>query len=92
MLVDFDTLPEESRVWIYQANRSFSEKEISQLKEQLNIFIEAWTAHGKDLQAGYKIVYKRFIVLALNQNLNKATGCSIDASVHFKTITKNFGY
>lgn len=83
MLVDFDTLPEESRVWIYQANRSFSEKEISQLKEQLNIFIEAWTAHGKDLQAGYKIVYKRFIVLALNQNLNKATGCSIDASVHF---------
>ncbi|RZN75221.1 MAG: ABC transporter ATPase, partial [Winogradskyella sp.] len=25
MLVDFDTLPEESRVWIYQANRSFSE-------------------------------------------------------------------
>jgi len=37
----------------------------------------------KRLQAGYKIVYKRFIVIALNQNLNKATGCSIDASVHF---------
>ena len=47
------------------------------------MFIEAWTAHGKDLQAGYKIVYKRFIVIALNQNLNNATGCSIDASVHF---------
>ena len=83
MLVDFDILPEESRVWIYQANRSFSEEELSQLKDQLNIFIEAWTAHGKDLQAGYKIVYKRFIVIALNQNLNDATGCSIDASVHF---------
>jgi hypothetical protein len=83
MLVDFDTLPEESRVWIYQANRSFSDIEISQLKEQLNTFIEAWTAHGKDLQAGYKIVYKRFIVIALNQSLNIATGCSIDASVNF---------
>jgi hypothetical protein len=83
MLVDFDTLPEESRVWIYQANRSFSEEEIKQLKEQLSTFIEAWTAHGKDLQAGFKIVYKRFIVMALNQNLNIATGCSIDASVHF---------
>lgn len=83
MLVDFNTLPEESRVWIYQANRSFSEDELTQLEGQLNAFIEAWTAHGKDLQAGYKIVYKRFIVIALNQNLNNATGCSIDASVHF---------
>jgi len=83
MLVNFDTLPEESRVWIYQANRSFSEDELSQLEEQLKVFIEAWTAHGKDLQAGYKIVYKRFIVIALNQDLNSATGCSIDSSVHF---------
>jgi len=83
MLVDFDTLPEESRVWIYQANRSFSEEEIVELNSKLEAFIEAWTAHGKDLQAGFKIVYKRFIVIALNQNLNMATGCSIDASVHF---------
>ncbi|GGI57431.1 ABC transporter ATPase [Winogradskyella haliclonae] len=83
MLVDFDTLPEESRVWIYQANRSFSETEISEIEEKLNVFIQAWTAHGQDLQAGFKIVYKRFIVIALNQSLNIATGCSIDASVHF---------
>ncbi|APY07242.1 ABC transporter ATPase [Winogradskyella sp. J14-2] len=83
MLVDFDTLPDESRVWIYQANRSFSEEEIKALTSKLKTFIEAWTAHGKDLQAGFKIVYKRFIVIALNQNLNMATGCSIDASVHF---------
>ncbi len=83
MLVDFDTLPEESRVWIYQANRRFSEEEIKELTSKLEVFIEAWTAHGKDLQAGFKIVYKRFIVIALNQNLNLATGCSIDASVHF---------
>jgi hypothetical protein len=83
MLVNFDTLPEESRVWIYQANRSFSESELSQLDDQLKVFIEAWTTHGKDLKAGYKIVYKRFIVIALNQNLNSASGCSIDSSVHF---------
>ena len=83
MLVDFNTLPEESRVWIYQANRSFTEQELEEIQEKLNIFIENWTAHGSDLQAGYTIKYKRFIVLGLNQDLNKATGCSIDASVHF---------
>ncbi|WP_299113281.1 ABC transporter ATPase [uncultured Winogradskyella sp.] len=83
MLVKFDTLPEESRVWIYQANRSFSEDELLELNSKIKTFIEVWTAHGKDLRAGYKIVYKRFIVIALDQNLNSATGCSIDASVHF---------
>ena len=83
MLVDFNTLPEESRVWIYQANRSFTEEELKEITSKLDVFIENWTAHGSDLQAGYIIKYKRFIVLALNQNLNKATGCSIDASVHF---------
>lgn len=83
MLVDFNSLPEESRVWIYQANRSFTDEEISEIKEKLDIFISNWTAHGSDLQSGYTIEYKRFIVIALNQNLNMATGCSIDASVHF---------
>ena len=89
MLVEFNTLPEESKVWIYQANRSFTEQEIEEIQSKLDMFIENWTAHGSDLQAGYSLKYKRFIVLGLNQNLNAATGCSIDASVHFySTIRK----
>lgn len=83
MLVDFNTLPDESRVWIYQANRTFTDAEILEIEFKLKIFIENWTAHGSDLLAGYNIVYKRFIVIALNQNLNRASGCSIDASVNF---------
>lgn len=83
MLVDFSTLPETSRVWIYQTNRSFSDTELEEIKAKLDIFIESWTAHGSDLKAGYDIRYKRFIILALDQEVNKATGCSIDASVTF---------
>ncbi|RSK38587.1 ABC transporter ATPase [Mangrovimonas spongiae] len=83
MLVDFNTLPEESRVWIYQCNRSFTEDEIKKIEEKLAIFVENWTVHGSDLKAGFKIVYRRFIILAVDQNTNSASGCSIDASVHF---------
>ncbi|HMB99906.1 MAG TPA: hypothetical protein VKN14_02610 [Flavobacteriaceae bacterium] len=83
MLVDFNTLPEESRVWIYQANRSFTEQELEEIKLKLDTFIENWTAHGSDLKSGYAIKYKRFIIIALDQKLNQATGCSIDASVSF---------
>lgn len=83
MLVEFNTLPEESRVWIYQANRSFSDNELEELEDKLRVFLANWTAHGSDLQAGYTIKYKRFIVIGLNQETQSATGCSIDASVHF---------
>lgn len=83
MLVNFNTLPEESRVWIYQANRSFTEQEIEEIQSKLGVFIENWTAHGSDLHSGYLIKYKRFIVIGLNQNISSASGCSIDASVHF---------
>ncbi len=83
MLVDFNTLPETSRVWIYQANRSFTESELEEISSKLNTFIENWTAHGSDLQSGYEIKYKRFIIIGLNQNLNNTSGCSIDTSVHF---------
>tara|TARA_R110000868_G_scaffold56488_3_gene174782 strand:- start:25587 stop:26072 length:486 start_codon:yes stop_codon:yes gene_type:complete len=91
MLVDFNTLPDESRVWIYQASRSFSEQEIEDIEIRLNEFIENWTAHGGDLESGHCIKYKRFIVIGLNQNLNHASGCSIDASVHFiQQLEKDF--
>jgi hypothetical protein len=83
MLVDFNTLPETSRVWIYQANRSFAETELEEITSRLDTFIENWTAHGSDLRSGYEIKYKRFIIIGLNQNLNMASGCSIDASVQF---------
>ena len=83
MLVDFNTLPETSRVWIYQANRSFTDEELEEIHHKLTEFISVWASHGKDLQAGFEIKYKRFIVIALNQDIQAATGCSIDSSVAF---------
>lgn len=83
MYVPFDNLPETSKVWIYQANRSFSEKELQEINTKLENFISQWTAHGANLQGSFEIRYKRFIILALDQEVNAASGCSIDASVHF---------
>lgn len=83
MLVEFNSLSETSRVWIYQASRSFNAEELEELKAGLDQFIKEWTAHGSELKAGYEIRYNRFIVIALDQTNTKASGCSIDASVHF---------
>lgn len=83
MYVPFENLPEEARVWIYQSDRKFSEAELAELDAALKTFIEGWAAHGTGLEASYQIKYNRFIILAVNQKPQSATGCSIDASVHF---------
>jgi len=83
MLIPFENLPDSSRVWIYQANRSFSDQELQEITTQSEDFITQWTAHGADLKASFEIRYKRFIIFGLDQELNMASGCSIDASVSF---------
>ncbi|PTX61411.1 hypothetical protein C8N46_10454 [Kordia periserrulae] len=83
MLVEFDNISDDARIWIYQANRSFSDEELEEINSKLSNFITQWTAHGSDLEAAFDIKYKRFIILAVDQSKQMATGCSIDASVHF---------
>ena len=83
MIVDFDIISEESRVWIYQSNRTLSPLEIIEIEDKIKDFLISWTAHGSDLQASFLIKYNRFIVISLNESFNIATGCSIDSSVRF---------
>ncbi|MGQ2983890.1 ABC transporter ATPase [Flavobacterium sp.] len=92
MYVPFDTLPEESRIWIYQSNRKFSDDEMAEIETALKNFLEEWTAHGAGLEASYQLRYNRFIIIAINQDTQAATGCSIDASVHFiQTLEQKYG-
>ncbi|CAM4292849.1 ABC transporter ATPase [Zobellia nedashkovskayae] len=83
MLVEFNTLPDASRIWIYQGSRSFTDTELEEIQKEFDEFITEWTAHGSQLKAGYEIKYRRFIIVALDQSATAASGCSIDASVHF---------
>ena len=91
MYVPFENLTEESKIWIYQSNRKFSDEEIAEIDTELKAFIEKWAAHGTSLEASYELRYNRFIVLAVNQENQIATGCSIDASVQFiQNLEKKF--
>ncbi|WP_418263077.1 ABC transporter ATPase [Flavobacterium faecale] len=83
MYVPFESLPEESRIWIYQSNRKFSDVEIAEIETELKAFLEGWSAHGTSLESSYLLKYNRFIIIAVNQEVQAATGCSIDASVVF---------
>jgi len=83
MYVPFESLPPESKIWIYQSNRKFSDDEFASIENDLKSFLENWAAHGTGLEASYQLKYNRFIIIAVNQENQIATGCSIDASVQF---------
>ncbi|NND89065.1 MAG: ABC transporter ATPase [Flavobacteriaceae bacterium] len=83
MLTEFKELPNDARIWVYQSNRKFTEEETSLIKQKTEEFLTQWTAHGANLEAAVEIRYQRFIVIGLNQENASASGCSIDASVHF---------
>ncbi len=92
MIATFSELPESARIWIYQSNRNFTEDELKEIKEALTQFLTQWTAHGAALQAAFELRYNRFIVIGLDQSNASASGCSIDASVHFiQGLEKKYG-
>ncbi|NCD70825.1 ABC transporter ATPase [Mucilaginibacter agri] len=74
---------ENSRVWIYQADRELSNNEVTELQQQLNSFTQSWTAHNNQLKAAAEIRYNRFIILVVDESQAGASGCSIDKSVNF---------
>lgn len=72
---------DNSRVWIYQANRFLSDQELEVISQRANEFVQSWSAHGNALAAEVHVLYKRFVVFFVDENQAQITGCSIDKSV-----------
>ncbi|HAR73178.1 ABC transporter ATPase [Empedobacter falsenii] len=71
-------LADDSRIWIFQANRKFSTEEKQAITAKLNTFIADWNAHGAELLADFDLPYDQFIVVGVDENQATASGCSID--------------
>ncbi|MBS3914682.1 MAG: hypothetical protein KG003_09285 [Bacteroidetes bacterium] len=71
-------LPPASRIWMFGADRILSSDEMSTLHTSLQNFVNGWQAHGKDLSAGYEIEHSCMVVIAVDENAEAPSGCSID--------------
>ena len=83
MFIPFQNLPDSSRIWIYQGERLLSNAEVEKINIKAEKFVNEWTAHNLTLHAGFEIFHNLFLVLAVDEKQNDASGCSIDKSVHF---------
>ena len=77
--VSFDALPDHGRLWVFPASRTLSDTESSALLEAVDDFLEQWAAHGVALQSARELREGRFLVVAVDEDVEAPSGCSIDA-------------
>jgi len=91
MLVPFSELPHLARVWIYPSSRPFTSEEKTVIASRLEEFLSQWATHGTPLKTGFALPYNHFIVIGLDEAIQGASGCSIDASVRLiQALEKEF--
>ncbi|MFC6996648.1 hypothetical protein [Rufibacter roseus] len=83
MYVPFNELPPHSRIWVYQLSRPLTQEEEERMSRRLVDFVTEWSSHGNNLQASFEIRERHFLILATNEQVATASGCSIDKSVAF---------
>lgn len=72
-----------SKIWLYQTNRAIASNEQETLQNYLNEFAANWKAHGKNLEAKFWFHNPYLLICEVDESLWGASGCSIDAKVHF---------
>ena len=78
MLTDFHTLPEQARIWVYASEKALTQNQQDYILNYISEHLKGWNAHKEPLTAGVTILENYFIVVALDENKNGASGCSID--------------
>jgi hypothetical protein len=83
MYVPYNEIANDSRLWVFIANRKFTKEEEVDFKKQLNEFLTSWTAHKLELKTSSEIIDSTVICIAVDESMAGASGCSIDKLHHF---------
>jgi len=80
--IDFDDLPEHSRVWVFPSSRPLTEAERTVLLDEVDAFLDGWAAHGHPLRSGRVLAEDSFLLVGVDEDAEAPSGCSIDALVN----------
>jgi hypothetical protein len=87
----FPHLPGHSRAWTYLSDRKFTEIESSEIVIEVETFVKSWTSHQNKVKAAGTLLFSQYIILALDEDIEAVSGCSIDSSVHLiKSLGQKF--
>ena len=93
MYIDFNQLPENSRLWIYGSSRTINEEDKVKIHKIIFPFLQNWQHHGKTLSCSYTILNNHFLIVGLDETINPTGGCSMDGLKNIiLKIDNNFNF
>ena len=78
MLIDFKEISDDSRLWIYGSDRSFTNQEKEYVIQKIEGYLKTWKYHNNPLRGAVNILENHFIIIALDDSDFGVGGCSID--------------
>ncbi len=78
-LVDFSSLPDDARVWVFGSADALSGASEAALLSSVDDYLSDWRAHGSPLTVSRDWRDGRFLAIAVDQRDEYASGCSLDA-------------
>jgi len=83
MLVDFKLLSDSSKLWVFQSDKIISPLNQKFLTEKICLFLNDWSSHGTEIKSSFEIRYNLFLIVSVDEEINAASGCSIDKLTNF---------
>lgn len=80
--IDFTELPDHGRAWVFPAARPLHAAEQHRLLGEVDAFLDEWAAHGRALRSGRELLEACFLVVGVDEDASRPSGCSIDALVN----------
>lgn len=80
--IEFSDLPDHGRAWVFPSTRPLGDEERRRLIGEVDAFLEGWAAHGQPLRSGLELVEGCFLVVGVDEDASRPSGCSIDALVN----------
>lgn len=83
MLVDFKLLSDSSKLWVFQSDKIISPSNQKILINEISPFLTDWSSHGTEIKSSFEIRYDLFLIISVDEEINSASGCSIDKLTNF---------
>lgn len=80
--IDFESLPDHGRLWVFPASRPLTDDEVERVTREVDDFLHQWAAHGVPLRSARELREGRFLLVGVDVDAEAPSGCSIDALVN----------
>ena len=82
MFVEYSSLSDDAKVWIYPSSRKFYPQEIDEVTQKIEDFVIKWKAEDENCKASFQFLYNRFIVFLVEENTT-VSNADLDTQVAF---------